>query len=224
MARSSSSGLFPKEAFFPLHPGLHLTLTNAMQYMKVAPSSGIYPIVYSSKQEHNISYQSSGPDFSKLANSLLSPSSLSSLLSWLSWSSSLWSTGSGFSKLAISRLSCSLSPAFVCQSQSQVLQGILHFYLYEGLSSNPLLRIFAAISFSQVITVCCTSLARIDTKATTTNFSDNKLQRNLTGISSNKSWKWKDRTRFIITVIANSLPEGSKWCFSTDFSFISTEW
>ena len=194
MARSSSSGLFPKEALFPLHPGLHLTHTNAMEYMKVAPSSGIYPIVYSSKQEYNISYQSSGPDFSKLANSLLSPASLSSL----SWSSSLWSTGSGFSKLAISRLSCSLSPAFVCQSQSKVLQGILHFYLYEGLSSNPLLRIFAAISFSQVITVSCTSLARIDTKATTattttpppsttTNFSDNKLQRSLTGISSNKS-------------------------------------
>ena len=112
---------------------VYISLTNAMQYMKVAPSSGIYPIVYSSKQEYNISYQSSGPDFSKLANSLLSPSSLSSLLSWLSWSSSLWSTGSGFSKLAISRLSCSLSPAFVCQSQSQVLQGILHFYLYDFL-------------------------------------------------------------------------------------------
>ena len=112
---------------------VYISLTNAMQYMKVAPSSGIYPIVYSSKQEYNISYQSSGPDFSKLANSLLSPSSLSSLLSWLSWSSSLWSTGSGFSKLAISRLSCSLFPAFICQSQSQVLQGILHFYLYDFL-------------------------------------------------------------------------------------------
>ena len=43
---------------------VYISLTNAMQYMKVAPSSGIYPIVYSSKQEYNISYQSSGPDFS----------------------------------------------------------------------------------------------------------------------------------------------------------------
>ena len=55
---------------------VYISLNNAMEYMKVAPSSGIYPIVYSSKQEYNISYQSSGPDFSKLANSLLSPSSL----------------------------------------------------------------------------------------------------------------------------------------------------
>ena len=60
---------------------VYISLTNATQYMKVAPSSGIYPIVYSSKQEYNISYQSSGPDISNLANSLLSPSSLSSLLS-----------------------------------------------------------------------------------------------------------------------------------------------
>ena len=222
MARSSSSGLFPKEALFPLHPGLHLThQCNAIYESSTIIRYLSHCVFIQTRIQYILSIIR--PWFLKvgklfIVTVIIIIIIIMTIMIIIIMINRFWFLQVG-NLQAVLLLVSSLRMSVPVPGLTRNLT-----LLPLWLSSNPLLRIFAAISFSQVITVSCTSLARIDTKATTTNFSDNKLQRNLTGISSNKSWKWKDRTRFIITVIANSLLEGSKWCFSTGFSFISTEW